>query len=86
MYYTTCNLKTPQYKENRIIWEDEILSILNKEGFIYLENYETLIIQDEKLLSQSFPQAKTDLDFIYYLLDIQTYGYSLWEEKWDEKS
>ena len=86
MYYTTCNVKTPQYKESKIVWEEEILSILNKEWFIYLENFETLIIQDEKLLSQCFPHAKTDLDFIYYLLDIQTYGYSLWEQKWDEKN
>ena len=52
-----------------------LLKILNKEGFIYLQNNETLIIQSQKLLSQLIPNAKLDTDFLYYLLDIQPYAY-----------
>ena len=68
-------LKTPVYEQKKIINEEMLLKILNKEGFIYLQNNETLIIQSQKLLSQLIPNAKLDTDFLYYLLDIQPYAY-----------
>ena len=81
MYYSTAHLKAPQYKESKRIKESDILSVLKKEGFIYLGNLETLIIQDSKLLAQTFPKWKTDIDFLYYLLDIQKSEYLLTTEE-----
>ena len=75
IYYTQQKLKTPVYEQKKIINEEMLLKILNKEGFIYLQNNETLIIQSQKLLSQLIPNAKLDTDFLYYLLDIQPYAY-----------
>ena len=62
-----------------------LLKILNKEGFIYLQNSETLIVQNQKLLSQLIPNAKLDTDFLYYLLDIQPYAYIFWTGEKKEK-
>ena len=78
IYYTQQKLKTPVYEQKKIINEEMLLKILNKEGFIYLQNNETLIIQSQKLLSQLIPNAKLDTDFLYYLLDIQPYAYIFW--------
>ena len=75
IYYTQQKLKTPIYEQEKTISEEMLLKILNKEGFIYLQNSETLIVQSQKLLSQLIPNAKLDTDFLYYLLDIQPYGY-----------
>lgn len=76
IYYTQQKLKTPIYEQEKTISEEMLLKILNKEGFIYLQNSETLIVQSQKLLSQLIPNAKLDTDFLYYLLDIQPYGYT----------
>ena len=76
IYYTQQKLKTPIYEQEKTISEEMLLKILNKEGFIYLQNSETLIVQNQKLLSQLIPNAKLDTDFLYYLLDIQPYGYT----------
>ena len=75
IYYTQQKLKTPIYEQEKTISEEMLLKILNKEGFIYLQNSETLIVQSQKLLSQLIPNAKLDTDFLYYLLDIQPYAY-----------
>lgn len=75
IYYLTTTLKTPQYETNKTISTEYIIKHLSKEGFIYLTNQETLIIQDEKLISQTFPKWKKDQDYLYYLLDIQKEGY-----------
>ena len=75
IYYTQQKLKTPIYEQEKTISEEMLLKILNKEGFIYLQNSETLIVQSQKLLSQLIPNAKLDTDFLYYLLDIQPYTY-----------
>jgi hypothetical protein len=58
---------------------------LDQEGFIYLKDFSTLIVQDRKLISQLFLKWKCDVDFLYYLLDIQKYWYSLWEFTVPEK-
>ena len=76
IYYTQQKLKTPVYEQEKSINEESFLKILNKEGFIYLQNSETLIVQSQKLLSQLIPNAKLDTDFLYYLLDIQPYAYT----------
>lgn len=76
IYYTQQKLKTPIYEQEKTISEEVFLKILNKEGFIYLQNSETLIVQSQKLLSQLIPNAKLDTDFLYYLLDIQPYAYT----------
>jgi len=79
LYYYTKKLKTPKYDENKVLSEELIIKVLNQEGFIYLKDFSTLIVQDRKLISQLFPKWKCDVDFLYYLLDIQKYWYSLWE-------
>jgi hypothetical protein len=56
VYYTSQKLKTPVYESDKMIEDEDILKILKKEGFIYLKNTETLIIQDQKLLAQTFPK------------------------------
>ena len=81
IYYTTQKLKTPVYENDKEIDDETLLKILKKEGFIYLKNVETLIIQDKKFLEQTFPKSKCDTDYLYYLLDIQKDGYLYWEEK-----
>jgi hypothetical protein len=75
IYYTTQKLKTPVYENDKEIDDETLLKILKKEGFIYLKNVETLIIQDKKFLEQTFPKSKCDTDYLYYLLDIQKDGY-----------
>ena len=83
IYYTSQRLKTPAYETNKSVSDEDILKILKKEWFIYLENTETLIIQDKNFLQQTFPKGKCDTDYLYYLLDIQKEGYSYWDEqKW----
>ncbi len=85
IYYAQQKLKKPAYNEEKILNEETLLKILNKEGFIYLSNSETLIVQSEKLLTQLIPYAKLDTDFLYYLLDIQPYSYLFGEDMTKEK-
>lgn len=75
IYYAQQKLKAPHYDEVKVLTEEAFLKILRREGFIYLSNSETLIIQDQKLLNQLVPHAKLDSDFLYYLLDIQPCAY-----------
>lgn len=75
IYYTQQKLKAPHYDETKTLTEETFLKILQREGFIYLSNNETLIVQDQKLLNQLISHAKLDSDFLYYLLDIQPYAY-----------
>lgn len=75
MYYSTKQLKAPSYETEKTLDEADLIKILQKEGFLYLSNTTTLIIQDKKLISQLFPQGKLDSDFLYYLLDIQRSAY-----------
>jgi hypothetical protein len=56
IYYNSQKLKTPNYENDKSVTDEDILKILKKEGFIYLKNTETLIIQDQKLLAQTFPK------------------------------
>jgi hypothetical protein len=56
IYYNSQKLKTPSYEKDKPVTDEDILKILKKEGFIYLKNTETLIIQDQKLLAQTFPK------------------------------
>lgn len=75
MYYSTKQLKAPSYETEKTLDEADLIKILEKEGFLYLNNTTTLIIQDQKLISQLFPKGKLDSDFLYYLLDIQRSAY-----------
>lgn len=81
IYYHTSTLKRPSYEEEKLIQESDLLKILEKEGFIYLANQATLIVQDEKLLHQLLPNAQVDSDFLYYLLDIQRQAYCFGAQK-----
>ncbi len=86
IYYCTKLLKAPSYETEKNLNEAELIKILEKEGFLYLSNTTTLIIQDQKLISQLFPKGKLDSDFLYYLLDIQRLAYVFWEGKGQWKS
>ena len=81
IYYASKELKRPSYEGEKLIQESDLIKILEKEGFIYLSNQDTLIVQEEKLLHQLLPNAKLDSDFLYYLLDIQREGYCFGEVK-----
>lgn len=86
MYYCTKKLKAPSYETTASLKEENLIKILEKEGFLYLSNTTTLIIQNQKLITQLFPQGKLDSDFLYYLLDIQRSAYFFWNGKAQEKS
>jgi len=64
LYYSQQFIKAPSYETEKNIDDELLVKILEREGFIYLENQELLIVK-----------GKIDLDFLYYLLDIQPIGY-----------
>ena len=75
MYYSQQFIKAPSYETEKNIDDELLVKILEREGFIYLENQQVLIVQKESYLEQLIVKGKIDLDFLYYLLDIQPIGY-----------
>ena len=75
IYYHTKTLKDPNYDKSQIINDEQLLKILEKEGFLYLSDQATLIVQKHSYIEQLFPKGICDTDFLYYLLDIQLTGY-----------
>ncbi len=86
IYYSYQELKKPQYPKSQEIKNEEgLLKILTQQGFIYLSNTATLIIQNHNYIQQIFPKGQIDLDMLYYFLDIQQIEY-LWETHSKNKS
>ena len=79
LYYSQQFIKAPSYETEKNIDDELLIKILEREGFIYLENQQVLIVQKESYLEQLIVKGKIDLDFLYYLLDIQPIGYQYWE-------
>ena len=79
LYYSQQFIKAPSYETEKNIDDELLVKILEREGFIYLENQQVLIVQKESYLEQLIVKGKIDLDFLYYLLDIQPIGYQYWE-------
>ena len=75
LYYSQQFIKAPSYETEKNIDDELLVKILEREGFIYLENQQVLIVQKESYLEQLIVKGKIDLDFLYYLLDIQPIGY-----------
>ena len=86
IYYSYQELKKPQYQKiQEIKNEENLLKILTQQGFIYLSNTATLILQNHNYIQQIFPKGQIDLDMLYYFLDIQQIAY-LWGTKSKSKS
>lgn len=75
LYYSQQFIKALSYETEKNIDDELLVKILEREGFIYLENQQVLIVQKESYLEQLIVKGKIDLDFLYYLLDIQPIGY-----------
>lgn len=86
IYYSYQELKKPQYQKiQEIKNEENLLKILTQQGFIYLSNTATLILQNHNYIQQIFPKGQIDLDMLYYFLDIQQIAY-LWGTHPKDKS
>ncbi len=80
MYYRFLNIKKPNYEEEKTLDSSTLLKVLDKEGFVFLENSGVLIVQKASLIEQLLENGVLDLDFLYYLLDIQPFAYQYGEK------
>lgn len=86
MYYRFLNIKRPTYEAGKTLDSSALLKVLDKEGFVFLENSGVLIVQKASLIEQLLENGVLDSDFLYYLLDIQPFAYQYGEGKKGEKS
>lgn len=75
IYYRNYQLRKPLYETSKMLNDDQLFWLLAREGFVYLENQATLIVQKESYLRQLVIKGKLDSDFLYYLLDMQPCAY-----------
>ena len=66
-------------KENpKLVSEDELLKILNKEWYCYLSDINLLVITNHQFVSQVFPESHFDEYSFRYLVETQDGCYCTW--------